>query len=438
MLERGINNMEQYQITDERLVRDAAEQLKVALKQDMIELKDLMDLRIGGLVNNIRKNNRQNNNLKSLLRGLVQDMQARARDAPKNGVAAAVANPANGTTAPKPVRRTPPVKNGDVVNGGEKRVTPVENVQHPRLHDLKEEKKPKSRKSPKSRTKSPQVAANTTARSTPTPPPGGLHSSPPKIGAAPPPDAANKIPPVKFRISPTPAHHNHHHHNSNQHPAAATTLHSQSTTDQSEPVETSEPLPSLSTKKNGVSRSTSPIVDGGEAAAARPAASKKRKLPDCEHSTNNSAENRRKQQQSPVNSKSTKETKETEKTEATINRRATPTSPPPPNNQHHKNRANPSPHPPIAEQNQQRTAFTDQSRFAGAVKCIHRDVPAPSTPNPDQIDAAADGAELDGVTGVRDTQGTFHRWHEEITLDPDGSEPFMHILPYVDIDLELL
>merc|ERR1711892_1306911 len=161
MLERGINNMEQYQITDERLVRDAAEQLKVALKQDMIELKDLMDLRIGGLVNNIRKNNRQNNNLKSLLRGLVHDMQARARDAPKNGVAAAVANPANGTTAPKPVRRTPPVKNGDVVNGGEKRVTPVENVQHPRLHDLKEEKKPKSRKSPKSRTKSP-----------PTPPPG--------------------------------------------------------------------------------------------------------------------------------------------------------------------------------------------------------------------------------------------------------------------------
>merc|ERR1712106_661764 len=106
----------------------------------------------------------------------------------KNGVAA-LANPANGTTAPKPVRRTPPVKNGDVVNGGEKRVTPVENVQHPRLHDLKEEKKPKSRKSPKSRTKSPQVAANTTARSTPTPPPGGLHSSPPKIGAAPPPEA---------------------------------------------------------------------------------------------------------------------------------------------------------------------------------------------------------------------------------------------------------
>merc|ERR1711892_1122708 len=145
MLERGINNMEQYQITDERLVRDAAEQLKVALKQDMIEQKDLMDLRIGGLVNNIRKNNRQNNNLKALLRGLVHDMQARARDAPKNGVA---------------------------VNGGEKRVTPVENVQHPRLHDLKEEKKPKSRKSPKSRTKSPQVAANTTARSTPTPPPG--------------------------------------------------------------------------------------------------------------------------------------------------------------------------------------------------------------------------------------------------------------------------
>lgn len=28
----------------------------------MIELNDLMNLRIGGLVNNIRKNNRQNNN----------------------------------------------------------------------------------------------------------------------------------------------------------------------------------------------------------------------------------------------------------------------------------------------------------------------------------------------------------------------------------------
>ena len=32
------------------------------------------------------------------------------------------------------------------------------------------------------------------------------------------------------------------------------------------------------------------------------------------------------------------------------------------------------------------------------------------------------GDEVDGVTGVRDTSGAFHRWHEEITLDPDGTE----------------
>ena len=100
---------------------------------------------------------------------------------------------------------------------------------------------------------------------------------------------------------------------------------------------------------------------------------------------------------------------------------------------------------------------------------------------------------MEGITGVRDVQGNFHRWHQEISLEPDGTEgricknthyrrilrpfstgssqytaiscefycllvcfysmaysiyyqcfaqiptkPFMHILPYVDIDLELL
>ena len=32
------------------------------------------------------------------------------------------------------------------------------------------------------------------------------------------------------------------------------------------------------------------------------------------------------------------------------------------------------------------------------------------------------GEEIEGITGVRDVQGNFHRWHQEISLEPDGTE----------------
>ena len=70
----------------------SATEPKIALRQQQIELNDLMNLRIGGLVNNIRKNNRQNNQckfsfnfyyfflinnlVKAFLRSVIQEMQA--------------------------------------------------------------------------------------------------------------------------------------------------------------------------------------------------------------------------------------------------------------------------------------------------------------------------------------------------------------------------
>ena len=66
---------------------------------------------------------------------------------------------------------------------------------------------------------------------------------------------------------------------------------------------------------------------------------------------------------------------------------------------------------------------------------------------------------------MRDIKGNFHRWHDEISLEPEGTEerllitivnesvslvcltdrllrnlikPFLHILPYVDLDFDLL
>ena len=32
------------------------------------------------------------------------------------------------------------------------------------------------------------------------------------------------------------------------------------------------------------------------------------------------------------------------------------------------------------------------------------------------------GDEWEGVSGVRDSKGNFHRWHDEIHLEPEGTE----------------
>jgi len=81
--------------------------------------------------------------------------------------------------------------------------------------------------------------------------------------------------------------------------------------------------------------------------------------------------------------------------------------------------------------------FSTLERFNPSVSSCNRPQ-IPATPNPNEIEKAANGDEWEGVSGVRDSRGNFHRWHDEIHLEPEGTEPFLHILPYVDIDLELL
>lgn len=81
--------------------------------------------------------------------------------------------------------------------------------------------------------------------------------------------------------------------------------------------------------------------------------------------------------------------------------------------------------------------FSSIERFVPSVS-VDSSPQVPSTPNNSQIEKAANGDEWEGVSGVRDSKGNFHRWHDEIHLEPEGTEPFLHILPYVDIDLELL
>lgn len=76
-------------------------------------------------------------------------------------------------------------------------------------------------------------------------------------------------------------------------------------------------------------------------------------------------------------------------------------------------------------------------RFVPSVS-VFEEPYVPGTPNQDEIEKAANGDEWEGVSGVRDSRGNFHRWHDEISLEQEGTEPFLHILPYVDIDLELL
>jgi len=234
----------------------------------------------------------------------------------------------------------------------------------------------KEEKKSKPRAKSPKTKKQPKVRSTPSP--GvGLHPSPPKIGATPPPDTVNKVPPVKFRIDQSAS-----------------------------PVVMDQSEPSILPVENDLSKNghSSPLITD----ESKP--SKKRKLPNCDDTND--------QKKSPKNS-----------------------TPPPPV----------EPVQPVAnhvqepvkmeneEQKPEKITFSGQVRFRGSVRNDpNQPVNVPSTPKPDEIELAAEGGELEGVTGVRDTNGDFHRWHEEITLDPDGTEPFMHILPYVDVDLELL
>lgn len=85
--------------------------------------------------------------------------------------------------------------------------------------------------------------------------------------------------------------------------------------------------------------------------------------------------------------------------------------------------------------------FSDQPRFVPSVSADSEPhtLQPPKTPQQEEIEKAAkDDAEWEGVSGVRDIKGNFHRWQDEISLEPEGTEPFLHILPYVDLDFDLL
>lgn len=83
--------------------------------------------------------------------------------------------------------------------------------------------------------------------------------------------------------------------------------------------------------------------------------------------------------------------------------------------------------------------FSAKPRFIPSVSpSTHHSHPKSTPQDEDIVKSAKDDTEWEGVSGVRDTRGNFHRWHDEILLEPEGTEPFFHILPYVDLDFDLL
>jgi len=83
--------------------------------------------------------------------------------------------------------------------------------------------------------------------------------------------------------------------------------------------------------------------------------------------------------------------------------------------------------------------FSDRVRFIPSVTVEpDQKIIIPSTPDHKVVSQAAEGnfiilfsicnnlflsgEEMEGITGVRDVQGNFHRWHQEISLEPDGTE----------------
>ncbi|CBY19237.1 unnamed protein product [Oikopleura dioica] len=69
--------------------------------------------------------------------------------------------------------------------------------------------------------------------------------------------------------------------------------------------------------------------------------------------------------------------------------------------------------------------FSDQPRFVPSVSADSepQTLQPPKTPQQEDVEKAAkDDVEWEGVSGVRDIKGNFHRWHDEISLEPEGTE----------------
>jgi len=420
MLENGINNTAEYKIQNVELILDAAKLLLEALSKNEIQIQQLADQKIGQTVNLIRKNNKEIAPVKTMLRNVVQKMQDLARRGDSN--AGGRPRP-NGTTVnghnnerrpPKEVHpkttnsrtelaQNGKSENGSSVNGHEhenRRSTPNELETHPRLPKVSKvnevETKKKSGRKSKNRTGSPKVRTGSTPNAVPD---ANIHPSPPKIKSAPPSNPSliksitlrygdedktlldrkkTESPPVSTRIAtPEP-----------KQPAGDDRIDKPPPPSQQQPSQKNIPNETENVPNENLSELKSTNPSSNNSIPTLPEDnhhSRKRKLPTA----------------NPTDTQSESVSVKT-KTESEM-------------------------------------LFSDRVRFIPSVTVEpDQKIIIPSTPDHKVVSQAAEGEELEGITGVRDVQGNFHRWHQEISLEPDGTEPFMHILPYVDIDLELL
>jgi len=413
MLENGINNTAEYKIQNVELILDAARLLLEALSKNEIQIQQLADQKIGQTVNLIRKNNKEIAPVKTMLRNVVQKMQDLARRGDSN--AGGRPRP-NGTTVNGHTNeRRPPKKvhpkvsgqngkseNGASVNGHEhenRRSTPNELETHPRLPkvskvtEIETKKEKKSGRKSKNRS-SPKVRTGSTPNAAPD---ANIHPSPPKIKSAPP-SNPSLIKSITLRYGDE----------------EKILLDRKNT--ESPPVSTRIATPE-------------PKKPPGDDRIDKPPSQQQPSQNNIPNETEN------------VPNENLSELKSTNPS----SNNSIPTLPE--DNHHSRKRKLPTANPTDTQSESVSTItktetemlFSDRVRFIPSVTVEpDQKIIIPSTPDHKVVSQAAEGEEMEGITGVRDVQGNFHRWHQEISLEPDGTEPFMHILPYVDIDLELL
>lgn len=398
MLENGINNTAEYKIKNVELILDAARLLLEALSRNEIQIQQLADQKIGQTVNLIRKNNKEIAPVKTMLRNVVQKMQDLARR--DNSNAGSRPRP-NGTTVnghnnerrppkkvhPKVSGQNGKSENGASVNGHEhenRRNTPNELETHPRLPKVSKvteiETKKKSGRKSKNRS-SPKVRTGSTPNAAPD---ANIHPSPPKIKSAPPsnPSLIKSITPLRYGDEDK-------------------MLLDRKTTE-SPPVSTRIATPE-------------PKKTSGDDRIDKPPSQKQKNIP-------NETENVPNENLSKLKS-----------TNPSSNN-SIPTLPE--DNHHSRKRKLPTANPTDTQSENVSTItktedemlFSDRVRFIPSVTVEpDQKVIIPSTPDHKVVSQAAEGEEMEGITGVRDVQGNFHRWHQEISLEPDGTEERIYI-----------
>lgn len=396
MLRNGINNTDQYKILNVEIVLRAANMLHDGLIKNEIEIQDLQDHKIGHMVNNIRKNNKENVAVKTLLRQLVQKMQDLAQKKPvgtkQNGTvnghkerrpaSKKTTGQSKGVTAQNgksQIQNGTPVVNGHDEN--EHRKSTPNEIDHPRLPKVTKLNDPIDKKSKVRKSK---IRNSPKIRASPVTVTDTLHPSPPKIKSAPP-SNPTLIKSITLRLDPE-----------------RDALRTDSSTVRTETPPTQAPAPKRednSDKGKNIPNETENVPNENLS-----------ELKSTNPSSNNSIPTLPEENHSRKRKLPTANPTETQ-SETTY----------------------------VKTKTESEIFFSDRVRFIPSVTVEpDQNFKIPSTPDHKIVSQAAEGDEIEGITGVRDVQGNFHRWHHEISLEPDGTEPFMHILPYVDIDLELL